>query len=83
MDKNAELANFPQKCSFPADGLSPLADTSSTAGVDGAGVAIPSFLIATPLLAGVRARTGRVAKISSLILRKVDDNSEERFAAWR
>lgn len=42
MDENAELANFPQKCSFPADGLSPLADTSSTAGANAGGDALLS-----------------------------------------
>lgn len=76
-DENAELANFPQKCSFPADGLSPLADTSSSAGVSG--WRCPPFsLLVLPVSLGVCAE--RVTKISSLIPEKSTTTQRKRHA---
>lgn len=77
-DENAELANFPQKCSFPADGLSPLADTSSSAGVGGRRCP-PFSLLVLPVSLGVCAE--RVTKISSLIPGKSTTTQRKRHAS--
>lgn len=88
-DENAELANFPQKCSFPADGLSPLADTSSSAGGGGKGrggevarvAGHPPFSSRVVLPAGWKC--GKSCENFFVNSEKVEDDSKERPAQRR